>query len=60
MSVGVSEGILSGARVCIPVGELGIRVGGDEGAVGNTWTEKLQASSNSVINTKLVSSRNDL
>jgi hypothetical protein len=60
ISVGVSEGILSGARVCMAVGGLNESVGGEEGSVGNTWTEKLQASSNSVINTKQMSSGNDL
>jgi hypothetical protein len=59
MRVGVSEGILSGARVCTAVGGLVETVGGKEGAVGRTSTEKLQASSRSVINTQRMSNRTE-
>jgi len=60
MSVGVSEGRLIAADVCIAVGGIDVTVGGEDGAVGNTWTEKLQAPSTSVVRMKLMSNRNDL
>src|SRR5574339_7014 len=54
--VGVSEGKLSGATVCTALGGFG---GGEAGAVGKTWIEKLQASSRSVITAQQTSSRNE-
>lgn len=60
MNVGVSEGVISGANVCTAVGELDVTPGGEDIAVGRTWTEKLQAASSSVLNMKLMISRNNL
>ena len=54
MRVGVSEGrtAVAGTGVCVAVGEPDRKAVGEDAAVGKTSTEKVQASSNSVVNTK--------
>ena len=62
MSVGVTDGRISvgTASVCVAVGgtEVNVAVGEEDVGVDNTWTEKLQASRNSALNTKLTISCN--
>ena len=48
------------SNVCAAVGGRDDSVGGGEVGVDNTSTEKMQALSNNVSNTKLVSSDNGL
>ena len=59
ISVGVSEGGFTTDGADVEVGGAGVSVG-EEAAVGSTWTEKRQASSNSVIKTMQMGNRNDL
>jgi len=66
ISVGVSEARITvgGTGVCVAVVEIeiGVKVGvsKEDGAVGKTLTEKLQALSNKVDNTKTMIDRNHL
>ena len=58
MSVGVTEGKarVNGTGVCLAVGGMDVCVAanGEGMGVGNTWTEKLHASSNSAPNAGII------
>lgn len=59
MSVGVAEGATKVNGTAVPVGggDVCVAVGGEEGIGVKTSTEKLQASSNSELNTKAIIGR---
>jgi len=60
MSVGVTEGTMAVGGTGVNVGGIGVAVGGEEVGVDKISTEKLQASSNSALNTKTMIGSNHL
>lgn len=54
MSVGVTEGATKVTGTGVNVGGRDVKVGGEEVGVDKTSTEKLQAFSNSELNTKTI------
>ena len=60
MNVGVSEGRWAVGGTGVEVGETGVKVVGEDAAVGKTSTEKVQASSKNVLNIKPMISCNHL
>ena len=60
--VGVAEARIAVGGTAVDVKGIDVTVGssGEDVGVGKTWTEKLQALSNNVVNTKTIINRNHL
>lgn len=58
MSVGVAEGKTGVNGTSVDVGGMGVKVDGEETAVGKTSIEKVQALSNNALNTKTIINSN--